>query len=230
MTRVRTDVVEALSRHRLLGILRYPDGGPVALAVRALARGGVALAEITIDTPGAIDTVEVAAADGACVGVGTVTTAGQVADCAAAGAQFVVSPGLVPEVVTACLRAGLEPLPGVTTATEVIAARDLGARMLKLFPAAALGPAYLAALRGPFPDVAFVATGGVGVDAIGEFLDAGAAAVALGSDLVGRHAPETEEELQVIARRAAAAVAAAVPTDGHVRPPASAAQVRASRA
>src|SRR4051812_34387780 len=107
---------------RVIGIVRFHEGGDVTGAVEALVRGGVDVVEVTLDTPGALAAVAQSVADGTTVGVGTVVTARQVAECADAGARFVVSPGLVPEVVDAALRLGIEPVPGVFTATEVLAA------------------------------------------------------------------------------------------------------------
>lgn len=194
---------------RLIGIIRFHQGGDVSGAVDALARGGIELLEITIDTPGALEAVERAAADGRTVGVGTVVSAEQVDRCAEAGARFVVSPGFSAEVVERALERGLEPIPGTLTATEIMTATAAGARVVKLFPATPAGTRYLRALRGPFPNVAFVPTGGIGLDEISDYLGAGAAAVALGGELVGRAAPRTDADLDAIAERAARAAAAA---------------------
>lgn len=193
----------------LVGIVRFHEGGDVSGAVDALIRGGVELVEVTIDTPGALAAVERAAGDGHTVGVGTVVSAEQVEACAAAGARFVVSPGLIPEVIDAAQGLGLEPLPGVFTATEVLAASAAGARMMKLFPASCGGPSYLRALRGPFPAIPLVPTGGVRIEEIPAYFDAGASVVALGSELVGRSAPQGDADLEWIAAQAARAIAAA---------------------
>jgi 2-dehydro-3-deoxyphosphogluconate aldolase / (4S)-4-hydroxy-2-oxoglutarate aldolase len=193
----------------VLGIVRFHDGGDVTGTLEALASGGVELFEITIDTPGALAAVERAAGNGMTVGVGTVLSTEQVHASAAAGAGFVVSPGLIPEVVSAAQELGIEPMPGVFTASEIIRATDAGARVMKVFPASCGGPEYLRALRGPFPTLPLVPTGGVRLDEIQAYLEAGATAVALGSELVGRSAPRSERELDAIAARAARAVAAA---------------------
>jgi 2-dehydro-3-deoxyphosphogluconate aldolase/(4S)-4-hydroxy-2-oxoglutarate aldolase len=193
----------------LLGIVRFHDGGDVAGAIDALVRGGIELVEVTFDTPGALAAVERAAAEGRTVGVGTVISAEQVRACAEAGARFVVSPGLLAEVIDAAHGVGLEPIPGVFTATEILAASAAGARVMKLFPASCGGPQYLRALRGPFPATPLVPTGGVRLDEIGAYFDAGAKVVALGSDLVGRSAPRTDTELEWIAAQAARATEAA---------------------
>jgi 2-dehydro-3-deoxyphosphogluconate aldolase/(4S)-4-hydroxy-2-oxoglutarate aldolase len=170
---------------------------------------------VTIDTPGALAAVARAAGEGRTVGVGTVVSPEQVRACAAAGARFVVSPGLIVDVIDAAQRAGVEAIPGVFTATEILTATAAGAGVMKLFPASCVGPPYLRALRGPFPEVALVPTGGVRVDEITAYLDAGATVVALGSELVGRAAPRSDTELEWIAAQAARATAALpAPTAG----------------
>jgi len=189
----------------LLGIVRFHDGGDVSGAVDALVSGGIELVEVTIDTPGALEAVERAAGEGRVVGVGTVVSVEQVRACAAAGARFVVSPGVIADVIRDARELGLEPVPGVFTATEILTATAAGARVMKLFPASCGGPSYLRALRGPFPTTALVPTGGVRLDEIVAYFDAGATVVALGSTLVGRTAPRTDNELELIAAQAARA-------------------------
>jgi 2-dehydro-3-deoxyphosphogluconate aldolase/(4S)-4-hydroxy-2-oxoglutarate aldolase len=198
-----------LGSSQLIGIVRFHDGGDVSGAVDALARGGIELLEITIDTPGALRAVERAAGNGRTVGVGTVVSGPQVDECAAAGARFVVSPGLSIEVIERAHELGLEPIPGIFTATELLAAQAAGARIMKLFPASCGGPGYLRALRGPFPTAALVPTGGVRIDEIRAYLDAGATVVALGGELVGRSAPRTDSDLEWIVSQAARATSAA---------------------
>jgi 2-dehydro-3-deoxyphosphogluconate aldolase / (4S)-4-hydroxy-2-oxoglutarate aldolase len=192
----------------LIGIVRFHEGGDVPGTMAALVHGGIEQVEVTIDTPGALDAVAGAAGEGRTVGVGTIVDSEQVRAAAAAGAQFVVSPGLVPEVIETALTLGLEPIPGVFTATEILTASAAGARVMKLFPASAGGPSYLRALRGPFPTIAIIPTGGVRIEEVQAYLEAGATAIALGSDLVGRVAPRSDADLEWIAAQAARAVAA----------------------
>jgi 2-dehydro-3-deoxyphosphogluconate aldolase/(4S)-4-hydroxy-2-oxoglutarate aldolase len=192
----------------LIGIVRFHEGGDVPGAMAALVRGGIEQVEVTIDTPGALDAVAGAAGEGRTVGVGTIVDSEQVRAAAAAGAQFVVSPGFVPEVIETALTLGLEPMPGVFTATEILTASAAGARVMKLFPASSGGPSYLRALRGPFPTIAIIPTGGVRIEEVQAYLQAGATAIALGSELVGRVAPQSDADLEWIAAQAARAVAA----------------------
>jgi 2-dehydro-3-deoxyphosphogluconate aldolase/(4S)-4-hydroxy-2-oxoglutarate aldolase len=134
---------------------------PVAAA---LAEGGLPVAEVTFRTAVAADAIaRIAAETDLLVGAGTVVRPEQVDEAVAAGAQFVVTPGLSARVIERCRELDVLVIPGVATATEVIAALDLRLDLLKLFPAeAAGGLALLKALRGPFPDVRFVPTGGIG--------------------------------------------------------------------
>jgi 2-dehydro-3-deoxyphosphogluconate aldolase/(4S)-4-hydroxy-2-oxoglutarate aldolase len=192
----------------LVGIVRFHEGGDVSGTMAALVRGGIEQVEVTIDTPGALAAVAEAAGEGRTVGVGTVVDSEQVRAAAAAGARFVVSPGLVPEVIETALELGLEPVPGVFTATEILAATAAGARVMKLFPASCGGPSYLRALRGPFPTIPIIPTGGVRIEDVQAYLDAGATVIALGSELVGRTAPSSDAELEWVAAQAARAIAA----------------------
>ena len=192
----------------LVGIVRFHEGGDVLGTMSALVRGGIEQVEVTIDTPGALAAVAEAAGEGRTVGVGTVVDSEQVRAAAEAGASFVVSPGLVPEVIETALELGLQPVPGVFTATEILAATAAGAGVMKLFPASCGGPSYLRALRGPFPTIPIIPTGGVRIEDVQAYFDAGATAIALGSELVGRTAPSSDAELEWVTAQAARAVEA----------------------
>ena len=178
---------EIFAEHRVMAILRgLPPDETVALAAR-LWDGGVRVLEVPIGTPAAVSSLRAAVAAGRerglRVGAGTVTTPEQVRSAADAGAQYTVAPGLDLTVLAASLAAGLPHLPGVGTASEVQRARAAGCRWLKAFPAKALGPDWIAAMHGPFPDIRFVATGGLKVADAKPFLDAGTSVVALGAAL-----------------------------------------------
>jgi 2-dehydro-3-deoxyphosphogluconate aldolase / (4S)-4-hydroxy-2-oxoglutarate aldolase len=202
-----TQLRDALAADRVMAILRYRGGGDVLGAIEALHRGGVRVLEVTVDTPGCWDAIAAAARQpDLVVGAGTVTTAEQARHVADLGARFVVSPGLDVDVLVAAHERGLATLPGVATGTEVLAAQRAGADVLKFFPAGGLGPRYLAELRGPFGGVDFVPTGGIRVDEVGAWLQAGALAVAFGSDLAGRQAPASAQEVDALATRAGLAL------------------------
>jgi Entner-Doudoroff aldolase len=153
-------------------------------AERAWA-AGVDHVEVTIETPDALASLKAvaheAASWGKYVGAGTVTTLEQLEAARRVGVSFTVSPGLDPDIVKQSARSGIPHLPGVSTPSEILQARRLGLSWLKAFPAAVLGPSWLAAMSGPFPDVSFVATGGMSLQNAGAALDAGAKAIGLGS-------------------------------------------------
>ncbi|HKW49050.1 MAG TPA: bifunctional 4-hydroxy-2-oxoglutarate aldolase/2-dehydro-3-deoxy-phosphogluconate aldolase [Gemmatimonadaceae bacterium] len=170
------------------------DSPEVAVRVtEVLISAGLRVAEITLTVPRAIEAITQLArrTDGerAFVGAGTVTTADEARDAIAAGAKFIVSPCLVHEVIEVATKAGVPVIPGALTPTEILEAIRCGADLVKVFPVASLGgPAYIKALRGPFPDLPLVPTGGVDLDNVADFMRAGATAVGVGSELVSREA------------------------------------------
>lgn len=171
----------------VMAILRgYAPVEAMRLAHRAWDVG-VDLVEVTVETPDALSTLAAVVAGGRergrRVGAGTVITVDQVHAVADLGAAFTVAPGLDPEVVASCRDHGLVHLPGVATSTEVQQALGLGLRWLKAFPASVLGVGWFLAMRGPFPQVRFVATGGMDAANGRDFLAAGARMVAVGSAL-----------------------------------------------
>jgi 2-dehydro-3-deoxyphosphogluconate aldolase / (4S)-4-hydroxy-2-oxoglutarate aldolase len=179
-----TAAIEAIRSRRIVAILRRV--AEPARVVQALREGGIGVVEITLDSPAALETIRRLRDDpGLVVLAGTVRTADEARAAAEAGAQACVGPALVPEVLEACRGAGLPAIPGAMTPTEVETAWRLGAAMVKLFPAARLGPGYVRDLRGPFADVPLLVTGGVDGSNAAAFLRAGAAAVAVGSALAG---------------------------------------------
>ena len=173
----------------------------LALAERAWA-AGVTAVELPIQRPADVEALEAVAAAarerGLNVGAGTVIGVEQVAIAKRAGAVYTVSPGTDEEVIRASLDAGLPILPGVATATEVQRCVQLGLTWLKAFPASALGPGWIKAMLGPFPEAKFVATGGVSVGNAGDFLAAGARVVSLGSALAD---PDQVEKLSKLVNR-----------------------------
>lgn len=148
---------------------------------------GIDVVELPIQTSEDIEALRVvsdaARSRGKRVGAGTVITRGHVAQAAAAGAEFTVSPGFDLDVAQASSDAGLPPLPGVATPSEVQIAMKEGLTWLKAFPASLLGTSWFGAMRGPFPTTKFVATGGMDASNAGSFLDAGVRVVAVGSAL-----------------------------------------------
>jgi 2-dehydro-3-deoxyphosphogluconate aldolase/(4S)-4-hydroxy-2-oxoglutarate aldolase len=183
----RTDFLGHLTEARLMAIVRAPDADGAVRAALAICDAGARLVEISLTTPGALDAIARLRSEAppeVWVGAGTVLTARDVTDVLAAGAGFVVTPALA-ESVDAAVAAGVPVAAGAFTPSEVVAALQRGADVVKVFPASILGPGYLRALRDPFPGVPFMAVGGVGADAARDFLAAGAVAVGVGGPLLG---------------------------------------------
>jgi len=170
---------------RVMAIFRNLGAERTVQLARRAWQLGIDLVEVPVSEPEAWPTLAAVLAagreEGRTVGAGTVVTADQVSRCAELGVGFTVAPGLDEDVVAASDRLGLPHLPGVATASEVQRAVRLGCRVLKAFPASVLGPGWFAAMRGPFPGVRFVATGGIDADNAPGYLAAGASMVALGS-------------------------------------------------
>ncbi|MEV6693871.1 bifunctional 4-hydroxy-2-oxoglutarate aldolase/2-dehydro-3-deoxy-phosphogluconate aldolase [Micromonospora sp. NPDC051196] len=176
-----------LSANRLLAIIRGTDTAAAIATGTALLAEGVSIVEVALTTPGALDAIAAIRADapaGTLVGAGTVLTPADVADVAAAGAQFVVTPAVVDSIPEAARR-GLPVAAGALTPTEAYTAVRAGAGVVKLFPASVGGASYLKAVRDPFPDIPFVAVGGVGLAELPGYLAVGAIAVGVGGPLVG---------------------------------------------
>ncbi|MGV9267802.1 bifunctional 4-hydroxy-2-oxoglutarate aldolase/2-dehydro-3-deoxy-phosphogluconate aldolase [Kitasatospora sp. NPDC003701] len=171
----------------VIAVVRAPRIPDAAALCAALAEGGINLTEFTYTTPEVTTHLQRAAREGWRVGVGTVLTAEQAEEAIAVGASFLVTPGLRPEVARAAHAARVPVVLGALTPTEVARAVDLGAAAVKIFPARAFGPGYLKDLRGPYPDVPLVASGGVNAGNAAEFRAQGALAVCAGTDVV---APE----------------------------------------
>jgi len=182
------DTLSALTSTRLVPVVVLDDARDAAPLAGALVAGGLPVAEVTFRTPAAADAIRAMADRGdILLGAGTVLTPAQVDQAVAAGAGYVVSPGLSRAVVERCGEHGLLALPGAVTATEVQAALELGLSTVKFFPAATSGgAAAIAALAGPFGGVRFIPTGGIGPANLHEYLGIDAVAAVGGSWMVPR--------------------------------------------
>ena len=166
------DLLSQLASHRLVPVVVLDDAGDAAGLAEALVAGGLPVAEVTFRTSAAAGAIAVMARRGdVLVGAGTVRTVQQVDEAVAAGAGYIVSPGLGESVVRRCQEIGIPVLPGAVTATEVMRAAELGLGTVKFFPAATSGgAAAIKALSAPFGDMKFVPTGGIGPQNIAEYL------------------------------------------------------------
>ena len=182
-------VATAIRTHRLVAILRRIEPRERLLAlVGELAEAGVRVFEVTLDAPSAADDLvavreHLSGQPGVVVGAGTILRRAQLDDAVRAGADFGVAPMFDREVTSAALDAGLPFVPAGMTPTEIAAAWEAGATFVKLFPASAVGPAFVRELRGPLPDVALIPTGGIDAVNAAAFLSAGAVAVGIGGAL-----------------------------------------------
>jgi 2-dehydro-3-deoxyphosphogluconate aldolase/(4S)-4-hydroxy-2-oxoglutarate aldolase len=185
----RHDIVHALSDTGAVAIIRMEDSQKLMRVIDAIREGGVTAIEITMTTPNALSVIEDAASayaddDEVLIGVGSVLDAPTAREAISAGAQYVVSPILKAEMIEMCHRYDVPATPGAFTPTEVQHAHELGADVVKVFPASTVGPSFFSALKAPMPHLKLMPTGGVSLTNAGEWLEAGASMVGIGSALL----------------------------------------------
>ena len=173
----------------IVAVVRSQDSRQLVDVVRALVEGGVTVAEITMTVPNALDVlrqVRQALGDRVLLGAGTVLDAETARAVLLAGAEYIVAPTVNLDVIRLCQRYDKLVMPGAFTPTEILTAWEAGADIVKVFPAEAVGPAYFKALRGPLPQIRLMPTGGVEAtrDSVRAWIEAGAAAVGIGSSLI----------------------------------------------
>jgi 2-dehydro-3-deoxyphosphogluconate aldolase/(4S)-4-hydroxy-2-oxoglutarate aldolase len=207
----KADTLGRIRSEKVIALIRADSSASLLDCARALSAGGLNVIELTMTTPGAVELVAEVSRQlpGVMLGLGTVLDAATARAGAAAGAKFIVTPAVRPEVIKACHQLGIPVLSGALTPTEVAFASDLGADVIKIFPAEFFGPAYIRSLRAVFPQINFLPTGGVTAGTLGDFLKAGAFATAAGSSLVDPAALRTRDWAAVTARAREFAAAAA---------------------
>ena len=196
------EVYEAIRREKIIVILRGVCAEKIVDIAKALHAGGIRLMEVTCNTPGAAEMIATLSKEMAgemIIGAGTVITKDLFDEVIAAGAEYVVAPDVNPVVIESVLAGDVAVLPGAATATEIFTAARLGAEMVKIFPATALGADYISQLRGPIDNVDFVAVGGVRLNNIADFMAAGCAAVGIGTGAIGRELIEKSQWAQISA-------------------------------
>lgn len=210
----KSDTLGRIKNERVIALIRAESSASLIDCARALSEGGLNVIELTMTTPGAIDLVAQVSEKlpQVMLGLGTVLDAATARAGVAAGAKFIVTPALRPEVIEACRQLGVPVLSGALTPTEIASAADLGADVIKIFPAEFFGPAYIKSLRAVFPRLQFVPTGGVTVKTVVDFLRAGAFATAAGSSLVDPAALKACDWAAITARAREFVAAAAVPS------------------
>lgn len=182
-----SESLDRLLRDRLVAVVRTDSAERLNDVVAALIDGGVTVVEITLTIPEAIPAIRRLAdtfGSRILLGAGTVLDANTCERAVEAGAAFVVSPVFRPAVIDVAKRRGVLVMPGAYTPTEILAAWDAGADVVKVFPADALGPTYFKAVKGPLPHVRLMPTGGVDLTSVKPFLDAGACCLGVGGKLV----------------------------------------------
>lgn len=175
----------------VVAIVRFDRSEELVEAARAIKAGGVDVIEFTMTTPNALNIIAASAeefGEEVLLGAGTVLDPETARAAILSGARYIISPTLNPQVIELCHRYGVIAVPGAFTPTEILTAWELGADMVKVFPAAAMGPGYIKDILSPLPQVRLLPTGGVSVSNVAEFIKAGATAVAAGSSLVDKRA------------------------------------------
>lgn len=185
----KAECLQALKESGVVAVIRASGPEELLQITRALNRGGVRALEITMTSPGALETIKAAVSQlkgEAIIGAGSVLDGETARMAILQGAEFVVSPVFRPELVAMCKRYSKVCIPGAFTPTEILTAWETGADVVKIFPATRLGPSFIKDLKGPLPQIEVTPTGGVTLENTGEFIKAGAAFVGVGSALVDK--------------------------------------------
>ena len=184
----KSEVIQRIRDIGIIPVVRASSAEEATQVVEAIKAGGVTILEITMTVPGAIQVIEQLVkrfGDGTVVGAGTVLDPEVARACISVGAQFVVSPAFNLETIKCCRDQDIPVMPGALTPTEVVTAWNAGADFVKVFPCGAVGGAsYIKSLKAPLPQIELVPTGGVSLKTAGSFIEAGAAAIGVGADLV----------------------------------------------
>jgi 2-dehydro-3-deoxyphosphogluconate aldolase/(4S)-4-hydroxy-2-oxoglutarate aldolase len=208
----RTNLVAELYASRLVAVVRSQSADDALALAQAAADGGIRFIEITFSVPGALDVIkQLSARENLHVGAGTVLAPQQAERAIETGAEFVVSPSLELNLVSLCHAANIACFPGAATPTEIIAARRTHADLVKIFPADLLGgPDFIRQMQGPFPEVRFMVSGGVNLENLAEYVQAGVTGICLGSVYLGnllerQGKKRFVKEMQQFVKRVAAA-------------------------
>ncbi|MDX2186662.1 MAG: bifunctional 4-hydroxy-2-oxoglutarate aldolase/2-dehydro-3-deoxy-phosphogluconate aldolase [Opitutaceae bacterium] len=198
----KTVVLQRIQNEKVIALIRADSSSSLVDCARALADGGLSAIELTMTTPGAIEMCRQVCKElpDVLLGLGTVLDAATAKAGIAAGAKFIVTPAVRPEVIATCKAEGIAVLSGALTPTEAALAWDHGADVIKIFPAEYFGPPYIKSLKAPFPHMKFLPTGGVTPETVGDFLRAGAFATAAGSALVNPAALKANDWAAISAR------------------------------
>jgi len=184
----KEQIISQIRETGIVPVIRSDSKDEARRLITAILAGGISIFEVTMTVPNAVSLIDSLVGDfgdKAIIGAGTVLDVEAAQDCMAAGAQFIVSPVLNLKVIELCRSKNISVFPGALTPTEIVAAWEAGADVVKIFPAYAVGGAnYLKAIKTPLPQIELMPTGGVTLLTMGDFIRAGAIAVGVGSDLV----------------------------------------------
>lgn len=200
----KNDVLIKLLECGVVAVIRMNDRQRVKDVIEAISLGGIKCVEITMTVPRAIemiDEVRATMSSDIVLGAGTVTDKETAKAVIKAGAEFVVSPVLNPDIIAVCREQNVISIPGCYTPTEIFTGWSAGADVIKIFPARNLGPGYIKDITGPFPNIKMMPTGGVTIENAGEWIGAGAVAVGIGSELLDKTAIK-EGRFEVLTERA----------------------------
>jgi len=204
----RDEALEIILSTKIIAIIRMSDSAKLLQVADALRAGGVRALEVTMTTPGALEAIKALSrtkAAGVLIGAGTVLDAETALATIRSGADFVVSPVTDFETIRVCRENGIVVAPGAMTPTEIVAAWNHGADIVKVFPATSVGTQFFRELKGPLPGIRLMPTGGVNAENARAFIEAGACAVAVGTAILDKKAIETGA-WDVLVRKAQALV------------------------
>ena len=198
----KQEILARLKAEKVIALIRADSSANLLDCARALSAGGLNCIELTMTTPNALELCAQVAKElpQVLLGLGTVLDAETARKGIAAGAKFIVTPAVRPAVIAVCQELDVPILSGALTPTEACTAHELGADVIKIFPAEFFGPAYIKSLKAPFPQLEFLPTGGVTPETVGEFLKNGAFATAAGSALVSAAALKAGDWAAITAR------------------------------
>ena len=192
---MKEDIETSVRNGRIIAIIRGFAPDVCLRLAEAYRRGGIRLVEVTFnqkapetwaDTAAAIRAIRERFVDDVRVGAGTVLTEDQLARCADAGGEYMITPNVNPALIRACVARGLVAMPGALTPSEAVAAWEAGARFVKIFPAGSLGPGYVKAVRAPLAHIPMLAVGGISPDNVADFMRAGCVGAGVGGNLTNR--------------------------------------------
>ncbi len=196
MTMTADKIYQQTRRHKIILIVRGVTEDMILHIADAAFEAGIKLMEVTCNTKSfraVIVRLCDHMGDKMIIGAGTVVTKDLCYQAMEAGAKFIVAPDVNPNVVDTCIKMNTAVFPGASTATEILTAKRCGAKMVKIFPAAAIGPTYIKMLKGPIDDVDFIAVGGIRLDNIGEFISSGCVGIGIGGSVISHHVIEQKD-------------------------------------